>query len=1280
MENLFGIGILLDYQDRASAKMLKTQRVFSQTQQTAEQLAEAVEKNNEKFNKLAGMSAGVAMAGVGLQMSGNKVLGVLREAVEESKTFELELADLGIILGATSEEMALLEKRALETGMATMFSPQETVQGMQALAAAGMDLDQVLGSLNHALDLVAMSGGAISLEEGAGVLASTLNKFNLDVSQAERVADMFAHIANLTNFGVEDMSAFINSLGTAPTKIGRTLEEMLAMGGMLSNIGQQSAQAGATVQGFGRQLIMITQQLERGKGMKVDVLKELGLDEQSFWDAEGKMLSMVEVFQNITEATAGLTDMERATALQRLFGDQAGNMINAVEGASRAYLVLDEATGKYIETSAEGKTTFEDVVKGLSDIGGTARASAKMMEETFWGVEKIKEGVQQTFRVLLGQTVMPILNKFYQGLSGILEKIVNFGYEHPKFMKALGYGIGLAGLLLTAVGMALMLAGAIGGVIAGIGILAGKIATLATTWLGLNASMISGSAIASALWLKMRPLATQAGALSLTLGALYLAWKSDFGGIKTIITDFIKRTGQAFSDAKRIIGMNTDDMLSAVRKLGQNDDFFSKLTVGLVKLDTLWKGLTEAWSDYTLSEETFVKLRELGLLPLIEKILDAKMKFDAFFEGIKIGFGIVSEVVQTVVTTIGEWIGKAIGFIRDLISPTREVKDEIDEVNEVTDALNLDVWRNFGVAIGILGGAFVTYKIASMVWDIVSAVGRLGKVIVVDLVPSIFKFIGGLSKKIALMAVDKAETLYLIGLYAKEGIAKGLLTAKTWLLTGATKALGVAQGVVNALFVASPIGWIILGIVALVGVIYLLIKHWDKVKEKTLEVWGMITEKIGSAKDKIVEIMGNMKDGIVNAWESVKERIGTVVEGIKTFVTERIPEIITNIVEWFKELPNKIGYALGFIVGRIARWVVDTVELVRTRVPEIVETVVNFFRELPGKIYERISETYTKITEWASNMLTIATEKVSEIVEAVRLFFSELPGKIYGAISGAYERVVGWASNMIATVREQVPIIINRVVKFFSELPGKIYDKISEVIGKVIQWKDDVIGTIKTEVPKIISKVVEFFKELPGKLLKIGRDIVTGLWDGIWGKVDWLKGKVGTFVRKVVQGFEDGFETKSPSRVMELEIGQWLPAGLAKGIEGNKGILDKTVISHMIEPVVNPVKGIVEYISNVDVPTIKPLRGLIEYETNEPTFKPLNKSENISETPKELSMHKEYVGKTEDNSVTFEEGAIQITVEKGTEEDAERFAEMIMKKIEKKKQLQRTMNYGIQPV
>ena len=1268
MENLFGIGILLDYQDRASAKMLKTQRIFSQTQQTAEQLAEAVEKNNEKFKKLAGISSGVALAGAGLKASGGKLLGVLGKAVEETKSFETALVNLKIVSGETEEGMERLKKIAIDTGMATMFSPQETVDALTSLAAAGLDVESSLTALRPTLDLVSIAAGKIDLVEGASLIASSLNKFNLEASEAVRLVDMFVKVSNLTNFQLEDMSAFINSLGTAPTKLGRPMEELLAMGGLLRNIGQQSAQAGATVQGFGRQLILITQQLERGKGMKVDALKELGISADDFWDAEGKMKSMMEIFERLTEASANLTDEKRATLFQRIFGDQAGNMLNAVMRSTEAFMKLDEATGQYVSTSTEGKRAFQDIVDGLKDSVGVSKQASEDILDTLWGIQKINEGIRQTFQVLLGQTVIPIIGKVTKFFSNLLSKIVEFGYAHPVFMKTLGYGLGLTGLVLTAVGTLLVLGGALGGAIAGLGFLQGKVATLATSWLGLNANMLTGTGIMTALWLKMRPLVTQAGALALTLGALYLAWKFDFGGIKTIITDFIDNTRHAFTEARRIIGLNTDEMLTAVKRLEQKDDFFSKLTVGLVKLDTLWRGLSEAWNDYTLSEDTFVRLRELGLLPLVETVLDLKMKFEAFWEGFTGGLETVSEKTRTIVEKISEVVGGLIDKVRGFFNPAEETEGKIEDINTAVGGLDTSKWESFGNVVGIIVGILGASKIVERVGKIGKAVFSLGKPII-----SVGKWVLGLGKNISGAGIVSAlETIYLKGLMAIDALKVGIPKLFP-LLTG----LGKGFLAVGKFILANPIVLVIAGIIA--GIV-LLVKNWDKIKEKTLEVWGMITEKIGSAKDKIVEVMGNMKERIINAWESVKERIGTVVEGIKTFVTERIPEIITNIVDWFKELPDKIGYAIGFVVGRIARWVVDTIELVRTRVPEIIETVVNFFRELPGKIYEKISETYNKITEWASNMLTIATEKVSEIVEAVRLFFSELPEKIYGAISGAYERVVGWASNMVATVREQVPIIIDKVVTFFSELPGKIYDKVSEVIGKVVQWKDDMIETIKTEVPKIISKIVEFFEELPGKVLEIGGNIVTGLWEGIWGKVEWLKDKVGNFVGNVIQGFKDGFQTKSPSRIMELEIGQWLPAGLAKGIEGNKGILDKTVTSYMIEPVVTPVKGIVEYISKVDVPTIKPLRGLIEYETNEPAFKPLDKSKNISETLKELPMSREYVGKTEDNSVVFEKGAIQIIVEKGTEEDAERFAEMIMKKIEKKKQLQRTMNYGMQPV
>ena len=47
-----------------------------------------------------------------------------------------------------------------------------------------------------------------------------------------------------------------------------------------------------------------------------------------------------------------------------------------------------------------------------------------------------------------------------------------------------------------------------------------------------------------------------------------------------------------------------------------------------------------------------------------------------------------------------------------------------------------------------------------------------------------------------------------------------------------------------------------------------------------------------------------------------------------------------------------------------------------------------------------------------------------------------------------------------------------------------------------------------------------------------------------------------------------------------------------------------------------------------------------------------------------------------DNSINFNEGAIQITVQNASEEEAMRLAKMIMEYIKRQKQLDRMMNYA----
>ncbi len=75
--------------------------------------------------------------------------------------------------------------------------------------------------------------------------------------------------------------------------------------------------------------------------------------------------------------------------------------------------------------------------------------------------------------------------------------------------------------------------------------------------------------------------------------------------------------------------------------------------------------------------------------------------------------------------------------------------------------------------------------------------------------------------------------------------------------------------------------------------------------------------------------------------------------------------------------------------------------------------------------------------------------------------------------------------------------------------------------------------------------------ELPDKMLSIGRDIVTGIWNGISGAKDWLTDQISGFADGVISGFKDSFGIHSPSTLMRDQVGRYLAEGIGTGFAEN---------------------------------------------------------------------------------------------------------------------------------
>ena len=104
--------------------------------------------------------------------------------------------------------------------------------------------------------------------------------------------------------------------------------------------------------------------------------------------------------------------------------------------------------------------------------------------------------------------------------------------------------------------------------------------------------------------------------------------------------------------------------------------------------------------------------------------------------------------------------------------------------------------------------------------------------------------------------------------------------------------------------------------------------------------------------------------------------------------------MIQGVVNWFNELPYKIGFALGRMLGELTKWAVNAYNWVVIEVPKIPDKIAQFFRELPDKIAAAFNSVINKIKNWATNAIETIKTEVPKITSSILNFFKELPSQM----------------------------------------------------------------------------------------------------------------------------------------------------------------------------------------------------------------------------------------------------------------------------------------------
>lgn len=278
---------------------------------------------------------------VGLLAAGAAALALgkgLADAVSGAMDFEQGMNMLQAVSGATADEMAAIQQRAIDLGADLTLpatSAQDAAVAMTELAKAGLSVDDVMGAAKGTLQLAA--AGALSEAQAAEIAANALNMFKLEGTEAARVADLLAAAANASSAEVTDVADSLKMAGSVFASAGVSLDDLTAAIGQMANQGIKGSDAGTSLK---QMLLSLTAPTDTAK----ELMEELGI---SVYDAQGAMVPFRDIIGQFTTTLAGASEEERNFALKTIFGTDAVRAANIVMmGGVDAFDAMGEAVGR----------------------------------------------------------------------------------------------------------------------------------------------------------------------------------------------------------------------------------------------------------------------------------------------------------------------------------------------------------------------------------------------------------------------------------------------------------------------------------------------------------------------------------------------------------------------------------------------------------------------------------------------------------------------------------------------------------------------------------------------------------------------------------------------------------------------------------------------------------------------------------------------------------------------------------------------------------------------
>ena len=159
--------------------------------------------------------------------------------------YEQQMKNVQVITGASGKTFADLEAKAQTLGRNTSFTAGQIASGMKEMAQQGWKAKDILAGMDSVTALAVV--GQMELADSSYLVASALNQFGANASEAERYANVMTNTFLNSGATVTDFGESLKYTGSLAGSMKIPIEEVGTAIGILGDNGIKGSQAGTTL-------------------------------------------------------------------------------------------------------------------------------------------------------------------------------------------------------------------------------------------------------------------------------------------------------------------------------------------------------------------------------------------------------------------------------------------------------------------------------------------------------------------------------------------------------------------------------------------------------------------------------------------------------------------------------------------------------------------------------------------------------------------------------------------------------------------------------------------------------------------------------------------------------------------------------------------------------------------------------------------------------------------------------------------------------------------------